>query len=155
MTTRALWSFVVVVTLVGAVGCRRHVSTAGPGMNAKRENTLLADAARALSCDQRTLVATFEESVEKNYHAYRVDGCGQRYHALLHCTGICNWREAPERRATVDLQCPAAQLSRTYANRVFTVFGCGQSARYELSQGRLTPVLGAAGEVPPPPPPAP
>lgn len=147
MTRQVRFLLAVLLMTVATVACRKHVSTAGPGMNAKRENALLADASRALNCPAGSLVATFEESIEKNYHVYRVDGCGQRYHALLHCAGICTWREAPERRAAVDLQCPATQLGRGYANRVFTISGCGRVAQYELSHGRINPV----SAVPPPP----
>jgi len=115
-----------------------------------------------LQCDRHTLIGAFEGSLETNYHAYRVDGCGRRFHALLHCTGICNWREAPEMRAETELGCPANQLTRQYTmgTHVFVITGCGKSVSYELGQGRLTPVTTSAviTSTPPPaaaPPPAP
>jgi hypothetical protein len=166
--------FMVLMCLAAALvaGCRhRRVSTvSGPGMNVKREAALLEAAQVRLGCSQ--LVGAFEASLEANYHVYRVDGCGKRFYALLHCTGICNWREAPEMRAESELQCPATQLTRTYEpySHVFTINGCGRVAQYELGQGHLRPVHGAvppAGapvvmpppstnpNAPPPPPPPP
>ncbi|MFT3713160.1 MAG: hypothetical protein QM817_36360 [Archangium sp.] len=163
------------VAAMATSGCRhRRISTvSGPGMNVKREAALLEAAEIRLGCSQN-LVGAFEVSLESNYHVYRVDGCGKRFYALLHCTGICNWREAPEMRAESELQCPAAQLTRAYepVMHVFTISGCGRTAQYELGQGHLRPVnnastLGApvvmpppssgsnAPPPPPPPPPAP
>lgn len=146
----------VVLLTLGVVGCRRHASasTAGPGYNAKREKTLFAAASPAIRCDPGAMSAVFEETVERNYHLYRVDGCGQRYVSLLHCTGpTCSWIEGPESRAASELQCPATQLARTYANRIFTISGCGRQASYQLDHGRLVSLQ--QGGVPPPPPPPP
>lgn len=154
--------FVVLMCVVALSGCRhRRVSTVGgPGMNVKREAALLKSASVRLSCDARQMVGTFEASLESNYHVYRVDGCGKRFYALLHCTGICKWREAPEMRAETELQCPVPQLSRTYdpSTNVFTIAGCGRAVSYELGQGHLRPVHDANALSPvtgPPPPPPP
>lgn len=145
---------------VSVSGCRhRRVSTvAGPGMNGKREVALLEAAGARLQCSRSEMVGAFEASLETNYHVYRVDGCGRRFYSLLHCTGICNWREAPEMRAETELQCPVTQLARTYnpMNHVFVISGCGRSVSYELGQGHLRPVPLAASGAPPvvmPPPP--
>lgn len=165
---------VMFVVLLGASSCRhRRVATvSGPGMNHKREAALLEAAAIRLGCSARDMVGAFEASLEANYHVYRVDGCGKRFYSLLHCTGMCNWREAPEMRAETELQCPATQLARTYSpmNHVFTITGCGRSVSYELGHGHLrpvhdavplSPVVGppppgsAPSNLPPPPPPPP
>ncbi len=141
--TMTRWAVVLLAALaVSGCGRRRVQTVAGPGMNTKREHTLLEQAAARLQCDRSTLIGAFEGSLETNYHAYRVDGCGKRFHALLHCTGICNWREAPEMRAETELGCPATQLTRQYTQgtHVFVITGCGRTVAYELGQGRLTPV---------------
>lgn len=131
--------FVMLVVLaMSVVGCgRKHASASGPGYNVKRERALFDLATPYMNnCD--ALATTFEGSVEPNYHLYRVDGCGQKYTSLLHCTGpVCNWIEGPESRAAADLQCPAVQLTRTYANKVFTVTGCGKTASFQLDHGKL------------------
>lgn len=139
---------VMVVVLLSVVSCRKHASASGPGYNAKREKALFQLAAPAMNqCGD--LATTYEGSVEVNYHLYRVDGCGQRYVSLLHCTGpVCNWREGPEVRASTELGCPVTQLSRTYVNRVFTVSGCGKQASYQLDHGHLVPVQPGAAPTP-------
>ena len=120
------------------VGCSKHATAQGPGMNDKREKALLDAAKPALNNCGEELTVTFQQSVETNYHLYRVDGCGQRYTSLLHCTGpVCNWIEGPETLAQMDLQCPGTQISSTYANQVFTVSGCGRQKNYGLSKGKL------------------
>ena len=148
-------AFLLVLVTLGSACGRRRVgpSITGPGMNNKREAQLLQQAEAQLQCHEG-LVGAFEGSLETNYHAYRVDGCGKRFHALLHCTGICNWRQGPERLAESDLQCPAIQLSRTYSaqTNTFEVTGCGRSARYELGQGKIRRIDHAAVPVGPPPP---
>lgn len=166
-------ALLMVLVVMSACGHRRVATVAGPGMNTKREAALLDQAAAALQCDERGLIGAFEGSLEANYHSYRVDGCGKRFHALLHCTGICNWRTAPETLAEKALNCPATQLSRQYTpmNHVFTIVGCGQTIQYELGQGHLSPLNTAAAnptapapvaptsttpyQPPPPPPPPP
>lgn len=121
------------------LGCHKHASVQGPGMNDDREKKLLEMAKPTMgSCAEDQVTTTFMQSVEANYHEYQVTGCGLKYTALLHCTGpVCNWIEGPETMATVEMQCPVPQLSSTYANQVFTVSGCGRQKNYTLSHGKI------------------
>ncbi|MFO0596457.1 MAG: hypothetical protein U0228_14165 [Myxococcaceae bacterium] len=132
--------------LVACSHARPPATIAGPGMNVKREQALFEAAQVKLHCDPRAMVGAFEATLEDNYHSYRVDGCGQRYHAILHCTGVCKWREAPETRAELDLQCPAVQLTSAYqaTTHRFTITGCGRGATYELRHGHIVPVVAQA-----------
>lgn len=145
---------VLSLVFIALTGCRhRRVSTvSGPGMNSKREAALMDEASARLHCDHSGMVGAFETSLERNYHVYRVDGCGKRFYAMLHCTGICSWREAPEMRAEVDLQCPVQQLTRSYtpSNHTFVISGCGRAVAYELGHGHLRPAPTAATLGPPP-----
>jgi hypothetical protein len=164
------------IAAMGMSSCRKRVAVEaqaqGPGMNAKREATLLNDAARELNCPREQLVPSFVESLEGNFNLYRVDGCGQVYEAFLHCVGLCNWRDTPNKVAAAALHCPKEQLTRTYlGNGAFTVSGCGNSVDYQYIRGRLVPVApqiapmvqpmqpmaptGRQTPPPPPPPPAP
>lgn len=124
---------------VVAAGCAKHATAAGPGMNDKREDALIKQAEPAINCKKDEMTVTFEQSIESNYHVYRVDGCGQKYTSILHCTGpACSWIEGPEQAASVELQCPVPQLSRTYANQIFTVSGCGRQKEFTLAKGKIT-----------------
>jgi hypothetical protein len=145
------------LVLVMAVGCSHaSASASGPGYNAKRERSLFMEAQPALNCDPGSMKTTFLGTPERNYHSYRVDGCGQAYFSLLHCTGpTCSWIEGAESRAAKDLQCPATQLVSTYSNRIFTVTGCGKQATFQLDHGHVVPLQGGAVPMAPPPPPPP
>jgi hypothetical protein len=156
--TRALGLTLVCLLVTGCRHRQRVATVAGPGMNSKREAALMEQAGARLGCSRSELLGAFEASLESNYHVYRVDGCGKRFYALLHCTGVCNWREAPEMRAEGELQCPVTQLARSYTphNHVFVISGCGRTVAYELGQGHLRPVqaipMTAAPVMGPPPP---
>lgn len=115
-----------------SVGCRHSRSSiTGPGMNSKREASLLITAAARLNCPADQLTPTFVQSLEKNLHLYQVVGCGSSYGSLLHCIGVCNWREMPDGRAATELGCPAEKVTRSYAgNGNFTYAGCEKSVTY-------------------------
>lgn len=136
----------VVAVLVS--GCRAHATSSvqGPGMNAKRESTLIDLASKELSCPNAELKAAFLESVEKNAHIYRVSGCNKTYDSILFCfAGTCSWNETPEKRAAFDLQCPQEQLKRSYlGNGTFGMSGCDKTMTYLYVNGRIVANNGGA-----------
>ncbi len=150
----------VVVLGVVVTGCRHRpeLTVEGPGMNRKREASLYVNAQGELQCPKQQLNARFVNSLEGNVHAYQVDGCGKSMQALLHCVaGVCNWLEVPEKRASLDLQCPREQITRQYlASGTFGMLGCGRSITYHYIGGRLVvDTRSNLNNTPPPPPAAP
>lgn len=146
-------SLMAALLAVGVTGCRAHTSVEGPGMNARREANLLDDAARTLGCAREALKPAFVESIQRNAHVYRVDGCGRSHVAVLRCTGVCAWVEAPKATAAAELKCESEPLQTAYVgNGNFTVSGCGRSVPFMYAHGRLQP---ASSDTPPPPPPPP
>jgi hypothetical protein len=135
--------FVSFLMVFSMTSCRKRVASdaQGPGMNASREATLLADASREIKCPTAQLAASFVETVEPNFNLYRVDGCGQTFESFLHCTGFCSWRDTPNKLAAAALQCPQNQLLRSYlGNATFSLAGCGRAVNYQYVRGRLVPV---------------
>lgn len=123
---------VVCAASLFAVGCRHaRGSISGPAMNPKREANLMTSASARLNCPAEQLTPTFVQSLEPNLHLYQVVGCNGTYASLLHCTGVCTWREMPDARAATDLACPPEQVARAYAGSGnFTYSGCGKSTTY-------------------------
>ena len=114
----------------------------GPGINNRRAASLFEQASRELQCPEGELNGEYVQSIERNLHAYTVTGCGRQTTALLHCiAGVCQWRETPEQRATVDLQCPREQLSRLVQGDRFIMSGCGRVQAYGFVRGHLVPVV--------------
>jgi hypothetical protein len=78
-----MWmKFFLVVAVLGVASCRTPRSeTSGPGLNPKRESALLEIASRELNCDREQLAVTYVDSIERNAHIYRADGCQKTYEA--------------------------------------------------------------------------
>lgn len=130
--------FLVSLALVACAGPR----ITGPGINNRRAKALWSDAAQQLQCPASELTGTFVQSIEDNLHAYTVEGCGRQATALLHCMGgLCRWRETPEQRAMMELQCPREQLTRQLQGNRFIITGCGQTRAYGFVRGHLVPVV--------------
>jgi len=114
----------------------------GPGINNRRAASLFQDASVELQCPESELRGSYVQSIEDNLHAYTVEGCGKQTTALLHCiAGVCKWRETPEQKAAVDLQCPREQLTRQLQGPRFVMSGCGQTRTYGFVRGHLVPVV--------------
>lgn len=133
-------------------GCRAHstATVVGPGMNAKREANLFANASKELACPTQGMTAAFVESIEGNAHIYRVTGCQKTFDSILFCMmGTCSWVETPEKRASFDLQCAQEELKRTYlGNATFGVAGCGKTITYLYVNGRLVANVSGSGATP-------
>jgi hypothetical protein len=147
---------VVVFGLVVAAGCHHP-----PGllMTPHREAKLVELASRAIECPRAEVVVQFGGSIDKDFHLYRVTGCGKQFEAIMACRAgrpgrgnRCLWLDVPDRHAAVDLDCQAPnELHRSYAGEAtFEVTGCGRSARYTnvegrwVSEARPTPTGGPA-----------
>ena len=124
------------------VSCASAPRVTGPGMNNRRVEGLFREASAELQCPESELQGTYVQSIEDNLHAYTVQGCGRQTTALLHCmSGVCRWRETPEAKAAVDLQCPREQLTRQLQGNRFVMSGCGQTRTYGFVRGHLVPVV--------------
>jgi hypothetical protein len=145
----------VSLCLLAACATQRAATITGPGMNAKREASLMTLASGKISCDAGLLTGAFIESLERNFHLYRATGCGQTFEVFLLCVpmGGCQWVETPDTRAAFDLQCAKEKLSRTYlGSGTFGVAGCDRTITYVWVNGQYvanTVSSGLKGEPPP------